>query len=121
MELNMKAKAGTVYAESTVMMGKEAVESLVTQISEASIGIISLRMTELTNEIYCGEKPSENDVILFTAPDNTVSVDPARIAKSVIAQVASEFRDKSVDTPFKMITRVVELCKLMKAEKMGLN
>lgn len=117
----MKAKSGTVYAESMVMMGKEAVEELVSQISNVSIGIISLRMTELTNEIYCGEKPGENDVILFTAPDNTVSVDPTRIAKSVIAQAAREIGDKSVVTPFKMITRVVELCKLMNAEKMGLN
>lgn len=117
----MKAKAGTVYAESQVMMGEEAIDTLSSQITYATIGIISLRMTELTNEIYRGEKPGENDVILFTAPDNTVSVDSTRIAKSIITQVANEFGNKSVDTPFTLITRLVELCKLMKAEKMGLN
>lgn len=117
----MKAKAGTVYAESTVMMGKEAVDALVTQLAEVAIGIISVRMTELTNEIYNGERPDEHDVILFTAPDNTVSADPHRITENVIRRVAGEFGTKSVNTPFKAITRVVELCKLMKAEKMGLN
>lgn len=117
----MKAKSGTVYAESQVMMGEKAIDVLSSQITDATIGIISLRMTELTNEIYRGEKPGENDVILFTAPDNTVSVDPTRIAKSVVVQVAREFGKKSVDKPFTLITRVVELCKLMKAEKMGLN
>lgn len=117
----MKAKAGTVYAESQVMMGEEAIDTLSGQITDASIGIISLRMTELTNEIYRGEKPDQNDVILFTAPDNTVSVDPIRIAKSVVAQVAREFGNKRVNKPFTLITRVVELCKLMKAEKLGLN
>lgn len=117
----MKAKAGTVYAESQVMMGAEAIDALSSQITDAIIGIIALCMTELTNEIYRGDMPDQNDVILFTAPDNTVSVDPTRIAKNVIKQVSDEFKNKSVDTPFKLITRVVELCKLIKAEKMELD
>lgn len=100
-----------------VMEGKDAVNTLTNLLTEVSVGMISVRYTELTTEVYKGKAPDKNSAVLFTTHNGTVTAYPHRLSMGILEHAVKEYGDNIIIEPFKFLCRVAELCNLVTAEK----